>query len=177
MQEGGYRESVPGSCLLGAGTEDEGVAGLLLADPALPAQSYSSCSAVASSPPKCCREETCSGQRAKPGQEQEKPSAFTAELVVSNLEVSNSLQPGEHPFRPSILEAAPAAPVAVRGSPVPAGLDGPRGPAWGHGFVTTRASALPTLLFPALDHPREFRGHSEILGAVVFLTGKAVFSK
>lgn len=163
MQEGGYRESVPGSCFLGVGTEDERVARLLLADPALPAQSYSSCSAVASSPPKCCREGTCSGQRAKPGQEQEKPSAFMAEVVVSNLEVSNFLQPGKQPFRPSIPRLLQELPIAVLGSPVPAGLDGPHGPAWGHRFVTTHASALLTLLFPALDHPCGFRGHSEIL--------------
>lgn len=53
----------------GLGAEDEEVTGLLLAaaDPALPAQSDSGCSAIPSPPPKFCREGTCSGKRADPG--------------------------------------------------------------------------------------------------------------
>lgn len=112
---------------LGMGTEEERVTGLLLAaaDAALPAQSYSSYSAIPSSPPKCCREGTCSRKGADPGQKQEESSTFTAELAVSNLEVNSFLQLGEHPFQLCIPRLLWVLPVAVLGSPGPAGLDGP----------------------------------------------------
>lgn len=48
-----------------------------------------------------------------------------AELAVSKLEVNKFLQPGEHPFQPCILKLLEVLPVAVLGSPVPAGLEGP----------------------------------------------------
>lgn len=109
---------------MGLGAEDEGGDGAP-SHAAGPAQSYSSCSAIPSPPAKCCGEGTCSGKGANPGRKQEKSSAFMAELAVSNLEVNKFLQPGEHPFQLCIPKLLQVLPVAVLGSPVPAGLEGP----------------------------------------------------
>lgn len=71
------------------------------------------------------------GREPAPGREpiqdesKKKSSAFMAELAVSNLEVNKFLQPGEHPFQPCIPKLLQVLLVAVLGSPVPAGLEGP----------------------------------------------------
>lgn len=62
MQKVTVMSVCPNPASLGLGAEEEEATRLFLtaADPVLPAQSYSSCSAIFSPPPKSCEEGTCS---------------------------------------------------------------------------------------------------------------------